>query len=516
MRTLVVVALLTLAASWSAADEVILQTGKRIKGELASTPEGLVVTRGSTVTRLRWREIDWIVMKAGPVWFQSRVTPEKTRYYTEAFERFAKALEGTFKFKVTMRKNWRVRVRIFRTEADFRRYSAKTSGGKDDGANTYGYFHVDPRENVEEVVLIDLARDPGETFDTLLHESTHLMTYLWGKAKNFSFPLWVDEGLAEYFGGSAYRPTASSRNNTFSQGCQKGYHLVALKEQIRTGKVEPLERLLLLNPDEFQIEHYPQAWSLIHFFAHAEKGRYAKRLNKYCRDLMRTVRQGERTVDLFEKVFRIKVPVLEKKWRAYVLAMEPSSMEDSLSLAEGHLRAGEWKDGVAVIDKALEKSPNDYRALVLRSDLWIYKPNAKAALADAEKAVKLAPDYAPGVHAHAVALYYASLWKPAIAQFDAYGELVPLHLDAGIMRLRCLTNAPKECRDAAKARRIGEQLLEYHRDAKLAVEVAAACTADGDHAAAVKYYELALAINENYPGAKARLEKAKASARKKP
>ncbi len=486
---------------------VLLKSGKRVKGSLRSDTDGVIVTKGRTETRVPWADLDWIEMQAKHVSILSRVPPERTEYYREAFERFVHALAATFKFKARIKKSTRVQLRIFRDPTHFKKYY-----GEEDGDQVFGYFGVDPKSGAKEVVVFDHPHDPAETFDTLLHESTHLMLFLWGEPKNFSFPAWIEEGVAEYFGGSSYRPDARRRKNTFAQGLQKAHHLAFLHEGLAKEKILPLAEFLRIGNETFDVEHYPQAWSLIHFFAHAEKGRYAPRLYRYCQDLMRTVREGDRAIELFEKTFKIKVDKLEAQWKEYVRTLRPSSDADRLALAEYHARAGTPKVGLEVVAPLLEADKDDYRALAIRAEL-LAMLSTKKSLAEAKKlsarALELAPDYAPARFAKALAAHYAGEWREAQVAYARYRECEPLRLDTAMFQFAALLDAPKKLRDAKAARAAGEQLLAYHVDAELHVRVGDACALLDDPAAAVGHYERALEVNPMIRGAREKLDAAR-------
>ena len=341
----------------SPADEVRLKSGKTLKGTIERRVAGVAVVRGKKAVDVSWRDVDWLIIRTKRFRFLSRVDPERTRQYAAAFEAFADALAKTFKFKPKFRKNWTVQIRIFRDERAYAKYEAGPAERSNGKAQSLGFFRIDYERSLEEVVVFDDPHDPGETFDTLLHEGLHLMLHIWGKAKNFEFPRWIDEGMAEYFGGSFYEPARHRRKATFSQGLQKPWRLRGLRNQLSASKAPTLRELLLLST-EFDGSHYAPSWALIHFFAHAENGRFARRLNKFCQDLRRTVREGERTISLFEKVMKIKLPVLEKKWRAYVDAMRPKSLEDSIAQLRSYDYSGEGKLMLAAVKPVLKAHPN--------------------------------------------------------------------------------------------------------------------------------------------------------------
>jgi len=408
----------------SSGEEILLTSGEKLSGNLASVLGGISVTRGKTVREVSWSEIDWIRIRTRRFVFLSRVIPEKTRIYSEAFEKFARALTSTFKFKPPMRNNWTTQVRIFRDSRRFNEY--RRPGGGESGS--CGFFRVDRRERVEEVVVLDIARDPGETFDTLLHEGTHLLLHLWGKAKSFTFPMWINEGMAEYFGGSSYRPGTRSIKRVFTQGVQKPWHLIRMKKMLEMGEVEPLENLVFLDGVNFQSHHYAQVWSFIHFLAHYQDGRYATRLYRFCRDLRRTIREGDRYIKLIEKTFKIKLPVLEVQWRDYVKGMTPATVEDALVLAEAYIYRGEYDPAIETLEQLLVREPDDYRALVLKARALHGKDKYKKAHALLDRAVKQQADYQPAVAARASLYYFEDKWDQSLKLFSRYVTTHPIRV----------------------------------------------------------------------------------------
>jgi len=72
-----------------------------------------------------------------------------------------------------------------------------------------------------------------------------------------SIPLWLDEGLAEYF---EVAPADRARRQDYLQ---------AIRAQLATGKPFPLAHLEQLQQvDQMQLFHYRQAWAWVHFLLH--------------------------------------------------------------------------------------------------------------------------------------------------------------------------------------------------------------------------------------------------------
>jgi hypothetical protein len=105
------------------------------------------------------------------------------------------------------------------------------------------------------------ARGPGMVFAyqgadfaiDVRHECTHALLHAWLP----SVPLWLDEGLAEYFEVSRDERAAANP------------HLTAVRQQIRDGKLLRLEELEAIDAlDEMGKDEYRDAWACIHFALH--------------------------------------------------------------------------------------------------------------------------------------------------------------------------------------------------------------------------------------------------------
>jgi hypothetical protein len=121
------------------------------------------------------------------------------------------------------------------------------------------------------------ARGPGMVFAfrneefaiDVRHETTHALLHAWLP----SVPLWLDEGLAEYF--EAPRDERPAGNP----------HLATAQAMIRYGQFPRLEELEKLRAiDEMGRDEYRDAWAWTHFMLHgpAEAG---EELRRYLSDL---------------------------------------------------------------------------------------------------------------------------------------------------------------------------------------------------------------------------------------
>jgi hypothetical protein len=108
------------------------------------------------------------------------------------------------------------------------------------------------------------ARGPGMVFAwqgaefeiDVRHESTHALLHAWLP----SVPLWLDEGLAEYF--EVPRDERAAKNP----------HLAAVRMLIGKGQLPRLAELESLDDlDDMGVSEYRDAWAWVHFLLHGPR-----------------------------------------------------------------------------------------------------------------------------------------------------------------------------------------------------------------------------------------------------
>jgi hypothetical protein len=151
------------------------------------------------------------------------------------------------------------------------------------------------------------ARGPGMVFAfqgadfeiDVRHESTHALLHAWLP----EVPLWLDEGLAEYFEVSR------------TKRLKEHSHLPVVQALVRSGKLPRLTELEALDAlDEMGREEYRDAWAWVHFMLHGppegrdelvrylgefhsggEPGRLSERLRRRLPDLDRRIAEHFRS-----------------------------------------------------------------------------------------------------------------------------------------------------------------------------------------------------------------------------
>jgi len=128
------------------------------------------------------------------------------------------------------------------------------------------------------------ARGPGMVFAyrgddfeiDVRHESTHALLHTWLK----SAPLWLDEGLAEYF------------EVPHEQRAGHNPHLAAVRALVRSGELPRLEALEQLDEiDDMGRDEYRDAWAWVHFAVHGPR-EANEELTRYLADLAAGVEPG--------------------------------------------------------------------------------------------------------------------------------------------------------------------------------------------------------------------------------
>jgi hypothetical protein len=179
---------------------------------------------------------------------------------------------------------------------------------------------------------------------TVQHEGFHQFVHM---VIGGQIPVWVDEGLAEYFGLGIWT------GDGFVTGTIPQGRLVAVRGCIKEDRITPLADFLMISGDEWrdafsrkQTEkdkskdgpkgqegksdsdrvriNYDQAWSIVHFLVHAENGKYRGSFS----GLIADVSAGMDWRDSFRSRFGGNVKAFEQKYRQWWLALPDNPTRD--------------------------------------------------------------------------------------------------------------------------------------------------------------------------------------------
>lgn len=154
----------------------------------------------------------------------------------------------------------------------------------------------------------------SRTWHVVQHEGFHQFAHAVIRGE---LPTWLDEGIAEYFGESLFTGDA------FVSGVVPPWRLRRLQEEIKAGRLKSIKDIMLTSHEQWNgrlsIENYDEAWSMVHFLAHGEDGRYQDAFVSF----MRLIGRGIPWPVAWKQTFG-DASGFEQRWREYWLKQPPS------------------------------------------------------------------------------------------------------------------------------------------------------------------------------------------------
>lgn len=146
-----------------------------------------------------------------------------------------------------------------------------------------------------------------ETWHVIQHEGFHQFV---NAVIGGDVPIWVNEGLAEYFGDGVFT------GDSYITGMITEKRLKRLKKALAAGKLRPLTEMMTLSHARWNAEmtsaNYDQAWSMVYFLANGDRGRYQSAFDNF----MRAISRGTPYAVAWQRSFG-GVEAFEERWRAY-------------------------------------------------------------------------------------------------------------------------------------------------------------------------------------------------------
>ncbi|HSU66334.1 MAG TPA: DUF1570 domain-containing protein [Tepidisphaeraceae bacterium] len=157
--------------------------------------------------------------------------------------------------------------------------------------------------------LMAIAGDQtnGTTWHVVQHEGFHQFAHAVIRGE---LPPWVNEGIAEYFGESLFT------GDGFVTGVIPPSRLKRVQAEIAGNRLKSVKDMMLTSHEqwnmEMQIENYDQAWSMVHFLAQGENGRYQDAFVNF----MKLIGKGVEWPAAWKQTFGDAVG-FEQKWKDY-------------------------------------------------------------------------------------------------------------------------------------------------------------------------------------------------------
>ncbi|MCA9244279.1 MAG: DUF1570 domain-containing protein [Phycisphaerales bacterium] len=157
------------------------------------------------------------------------------------------------------------------------------------------------------------------TWHVIQHEGFHQFV---DRVIGGEIPVWVNEGLAEYFGEAIFT------GDRYVTGVIPPDRLERLRAWIGSGNVISVSDMMRMPHhrwnEQLSIVNYDQAWSMVHFLAHAENGKYQKAFESF----ISAVGKGQDWQTAWKRNFGADTRAFERKWREYWAAQNSQSSAD--------------------------------------------------------------------------------------------------------------------------------------------------------------------------------------------
>lgn len=160
--------------------------------------------------------------------------------------------------------------------------------------------------------LMAVAGEKLSTDDwhTIQHEGFHEFA---AAVINPRMPIWVNEGLAEYFGESIFT------GDGFISGLVPHGRMQRIQQAMKEKRFSGVDAMMLLSHRDWNrqmnIENYDQAWAMTHFLAHGDDGKYQKAFGDFMGMIGRNQPWERAWADSFGSV-----KGFEEKWQTWWLA----------------------------------------------------------------------------------------------------------------------------------------------------------------------------------------------------
>ncbi len=202
---------------------------------------------------------------------------------------------------------------LCRTQAD---YLAVLRGFGIEGEGSGGMYWY--RGNATGLATFVEGRERGEVFATLQHEGFHQFAFI--KTRG-NLPIWVNEGLAEYFGDAAVVA------GKVKHGIVDADRLRRVRDALDTKTAIPFDQMLTINSQRWFANfgspqgalQYDQAWSIVHFLIHADK-RFERAFSRY----LGLLSEGKYPAHAFADAFGSNDPApFERRYLRFIEELEP-------------------------------------------------------------------------------------------------------------------------------------------------------------------------------------------------
>ncbi|MBS3820186.1 MAG: DUF1570 domain-containing protein [Planctomycetes bacterium] len=174
------------------------------------------------------------------------------------------------------------------------------------------------------------------------HEGFHQVAHRVIARPGVALPLWVNEGLAEYFGealwtGTRLVPGAIDAGGPYSKVPVRGGRAGRIRRRLAEDVFRPLDELMDMTAQQWRDDHdatsnYDQVYAVVHYLIHGDGGRHHQAFARYVNDVAR----GRPNLATFKKHFGRSIELLDASWRQWWtdLPADPTTKIHAIVAAE--------------------------------------------------------------------------------------------------------------------------------------------------------------------------------------
>lgn len=162
------------------------------------------------------------------------------------------------------------------------------------------------------MAITDPTKDPTYAWQVIQHEGFHQFVHA---TMGNGIPIWANEGMAEYFAEGIWT------GDQFIVGLIPEARRRRIRDKIASQGYISLYEMMHMSHEAWVSvltgDNYDLAWSMVHFLAHGDDGRYEQAFMSYLRDVAHRMPSDR----AWKKSFGNDVAAFQQRWEAYWLGL---------------------------------------------------------------------------------------------------------------------------------------------------------------------------------------------------
>jgi hypothetical protein len=175
----------------------------------------------------------------------------------------------------------------------------------------------------------------AKVWHVIQHEGWHQFAHM-VVARRKPLPIWLNEGLAEYFGESLWTGDnlisgVIDTGETWTEGNRRFTRqgrLQRVQDRLRVDQFRPWKEMILLTHEQWNMQldpvNYDQVWAMTHFLVHGRDNKYRKAFNRY----INYVADGKPNGPAWVKCFGRDIDSIDADCKAWWLSLDGEPTRD--------------------------------------------------------------------------------------------------------------------------------------------------------------------------------------------